>query len=184
MESPRAVEGEAGATAAKDRVDATDATDPGRTRSADGMQADSEVEISDFDCFSEWEHKEGEGLRAQRGGGPHGAAWNWYGAALRCQVEVRSSCRGDGVVKLRIGKHYESAQAVALGAPGAAASRSVSFDVAPAHWERELEASDVFPFETLAVGARLDAHCLVPPGVEAEPIHLLDGFVGRFSGGE
>lgn len=159
---------------------------PLEVRAPTDVEGPPALEVLELDCFSEYEHKAGEGLRSHRGGGPYGAAWNWYGGSLECRVRVRSSCRGDAVATLRVGDDYVSAQGFSLGGdgPAEAETRPVSFTVAAHHWERELEASEVFPFETLTVVVRVDARCVTPPHVDAEPAHRVEGFVARFSGGE
>src|SRR5690606_34567343 len=90
------------------------------------------------------------------------------------------------VATLRVGDDDVSAPGFSLGGdgPAEAETRPVSFTVAAHHWERELEASEVFPFETLTVVVRVDARCVTPPHVDAEPAHRVEGFVARFSGGE
>lgn len=142
--------------------------------------------IGRFDCSSGHAHKRGESLRAHESGGPFGATWNWFDAPLVCQVEVASTCQASVQVSFHAGRHFETTGVVALAPPSADSSAiaSFTFEVAADRWQRELESSQQFPFETLLLLARVDGHCDDPTGVVPQPIERVDAFVGRFAGGE
>jgi hypothetical protein len=133
------------------------------------------------DCTSIDSGHDGESLRGWHMGGPAGGSFNWYGSVLACTVELVARCEenaGNGRVRLSAGSRLVADRRVAISGEK---TPPLIIEIPAKVWERALERDGPFIYERLQVVARLDVKC---EGREAESIHLVDGFVGGFGGGE
>ena len=130
-----------------------------------------------FDCFSTWEDKRDESLRAWHLGGPDGSGWNVEGAPLRCELKFEAPCAG--TAKLRV-----------LGNTKQLTKREVSvkvgdnvleWQVPTKIWERALENSEQ-PYSVLALAVSGFLTC--PSEGTILQYHFADAFMAGFSGGE
>lgn len=113
-------------------------------------------------------------------GGPAGGSFNWQGSAIACTVEADARCSGSGRIRLAMGsKPFADRPFTA----SVEKPTLVTIDIPAKQWERALEHDGTFEYERLQVVARLDVYC-VDEGAPAGTVHLVDGFVGGFGGGE
>lgn len=156
---------------------------------ARGWMANEEVRLLHFDCTTTSEDHSPAGLRAQASGGPNGAAWNWYDAALICQVVLASHCAGEAAAALYVGHRAPAlVKKVALspgGEPGTPGRTSVSFKLEAQYWNAQVDSSpsfgDTWPYATIDLFVRVNADCHATDDHGPYPAgDLTDSFVGRF----
>ena len=133
-----------------------------------------------FDCQSTEETKSDLFLRAWKGGGPNGAAWNWYDEDLRCTITVESDCDGQASVLLAIGRETPRVGQLELSKQR---TTSVTLTVPAKHWQAALETGHDTPYETLLLVARVDGRCDIEDH-DVSLLHWSDSFVAGFAGGE
>ncbi len=135
------------------------------------------VLVEAFDCFSTFEEKRTESLRAWASGGPDGAAWNVEGAPLRCELVLSAPCAGAAALRA-----LGNTKLLAKHQAGLVAGKNTLEVVLPAAaWEKALEASPG-PYSVLLISVSGFLSCATDAG--GERFHFVDAFLAGFSGGE
>ncbi|HEX5661450.1 MAG TPA: hypothetical protein VFX59_29875 [Polyangiales bacterium] len=132
--------------------------------------------ITSFDCGSSLPDKRGELLRAMQLGGPGGAAWNWDGGALVCEVRISLPCHARPIVTVSAGTHARTAQ-VSHPSPKTAIAHAT---IPPALWQAALSRS-AQPFAQLQLRARVEGRCT---GGDERTFTASDVFNAGFASGE
>jgi hypothetical protein len=133
------------------------------------------------DCTTRSADHEGESLRGWHMGGPAGASFNWQSSVLACTVEMNVHCPAIGRLRLTVGSRKVADRRAPI---SAGESTAITVEIPVKVWVAALETDGPFGYERLQVVARLDAVCQEEQNTSGASIHLVDGFVGGFGGGE
>ncbi|MGC4068286.1 MAG: hypothetical protein QM784_27280 [Polyangiaceae bacterium] len=167
--------------------DETSATSKGVTPEAEKTSAISKdiapkqeeelhVRVTHFDCTSALEHKRGLSLRSWDSGGPNGAAWNVYDAALICTVTLDAPCVGRARFRL-FGNSRELAKRTS---PLTYGVNELEVRLPFPEWARAA-LNDGTPYDTLLLSLGGVVHCDTDP---SEQYPFADAFLAGFAGGE
>jgi hypothetical protein len=132
--------------------------------------------VRNFDCTSTLEHKRGISLRGWDSGGPNGAAWNIYDAALVCAVALEVPCVGRTTLRI-FGNTRELAKRTSTLTEGV---NELEVRLPFPQWDRAA-LNDGTPYATLLLSLGGVVLCDTDP---SEQYPFADAFLAGFAGGE
>jgi hypothetical protein len=137
--------------------------------------------VAELDCSSSLPEKQGETLRAMRGPGPSGSAFNWHAGDLLCDVRFYVGCRTSGRLQLAVGAEALPVEEFGHTTGGWLSAR---VRVPRATWTAVLETRADLLYRTLAVSARVEGACVERDAGTSRTYEARDAFVAGFAEGE
>jgi hypothetical protein len=137
--------------------------------------------VGELDCSSSLPEKQGETLRAMRGPGPSGSAFNWQAGDLLCDVRFYVGCRTSGRLQVAVGAHALPVEEFGHTTGGWLSAR---VRVPRATWTGALEARADLLYRTLEISARVEGACVERDAGTSRAYEARDVFVAGFAEGE